>query len=59
MRCFDLVAAGGAERQHDQRPFHLAQHPIIEPGRGQTAFMSGKLAANVMLNRGGEPLSIR
>ena len=25
----DLVAAGGAEGQHDQRPFDFAQYPVV------------------------------
>src|SRR5689334_18449070 len=46
---FELVAAGGPQAQQDQRPLDLAQHPVIEPSRRQTALMRGKIVLEVAL----------
>src|SRR5260370_42109495 len=59
MRGPDLVAAGRPEGQQDQRPLYFADHPVVEPGGWQTAFVRGEITLDVALDRRCKPLSAR
>src|SRR5260370_20936423 len=59
MRGPDLVAAGRPEGQQDQRPLYFADHPVVEPGGWQTAFVRGEITLDVALARRGKPASAR
>ena len=58
MRRPNLVAAGGAKGQHDQRALDLAQHPIVEPGRRQSSLVRGKITFDVASDGPASPSSL-
>src|SRR5260370_592918 len=50
----DLIAAAGGQRQRQQGPLDLGEHPLMQSIGRQLAFEGGEIAGKMMLDALGE-----